>query len=239
MTSSSSRSAEKAAALYDQRYAERYRAHDDTLTDSGPYLGFVAWLQRVCDQFRRPIDALELGCGTGRYFSALKNVRTLVGLDASADMLAMARTPYRADAITAEQITLIHGDLFTQPLEDGAFDLVYSIGVLAEHAPLNHAVALRVHRLLKPGGRFAFSTVHPDSPSVGKTLGRTIGRLIATLPGPFQQPMRERLLSGGMYADEARIDELLTPAFAVESIERFISEAHLHCLCVARKAGAR
>ncbi len=103
MTSSSSRSAQKAAELYDQRYAERYRAHDDTLTDSGPYLGFVEWLQRVCDKFRGPIDVLELGCGTGRYFSALRNVRNLVGLDASADMLAMARTPYRADSITAER----------------------------------------------------------------------------------------------------------------------------------------
>jgi SAM-dependent methyltransferase len=239
VTSSSSRSAEKAAALYDQRYAERYRAHDDTLNDSGPYLGFVKWLRRVCDQFSGPVDALELGCGTGRYFSALRNVRTLVGLDASADMLAMARTPYRADMITVERITLIHGDLFTQPLEDGAFDLVYSIGVLAEHAPLNEAVTSRVLRLLRPGGRFAFSTVHPDSPSITKTVGRTVGRAIATLPGPFKRPMRERLLSGGMYADETRIEELLKPAFQIESIERFISEAHLHCLCVARKAGAQ
>ena len=81
MTPSASRSAQKAAELYDQRYAERYRAHDDTLTDSGPCLGFVSWLQRVCDQFNGPIDALELGCGTGRYFSALRNVRSLVGLD--------------------------------------------------------------------------------------------------------------------------------------------------------------
>ncbi len=239
MTPSSSHSARKAAELYDQHYAERYRAHDDTLTDSGPYLGFVKWLQRVCDQFNGPIDALELGCGTGRYFSALRNVRSLVGLDASADMLAMARTPYRAEAVTAERVTLIHGDLFTQPLEEGAFDLVYSIGVLAEHAPLNQDVTSRVHGLLKAGGRFAFSTVHPDSPSIGQTPGRSIGRLLAMLPGPFKRPLRERLLSGGMYADEVRIHDLLKPMFEIESLERFISEAHLHCLCVARKAGHR
>jgi SAM-dependent methyltransferase len=239
VTASASRSAQKAAELYDQRYAERYRAHDDTLTNSGPYLGFVKWLQGVCDQFDGPIDALELGCGTGRYFSALRNVRNLVGLDASADMLAMARTPYRAEAVTAERITLIHGDLFTQPLEQGAFDLVYSIGVLAEHAPLNQDVASRVHRLLKAGGRFAFSTVHPDSPSIGQTAGRSVGRLLAMLPGPFKRPLRERLLSGGMYADEVRIRDLLKPMFEIESLERFISEAHLHCLCVARKAGHR
>ena len=42
-------------------------------------------------------------------------------------------------------------------------------------------------------------------------------------------------MSGGMYADETRIQEVLTPMFAIESLERFVSEAHLHCLCVARK----
>lgn len=235
MTASST-SAQKAAALYDRGYAEKYRAHDDTLADSGPYLGFVAWLQRVCEQFQKPIDALELGCGTGRYFSALTSARSIVGIDASADMLALAKTPYRAESINAERLTLIHGDIFTEPLDDGAFDLVYSIGVLAEHAPLDGGIARRVHRALRPDGRFAFSTVHPDSPSIAASLGRAIGRAVAPLlPGALRRPLRERLLSGGMYADEARIQELLTPMFAIESLERFVSEAHLHCLCVARK----
>ena len=229
-------SADKAAALYDRGYAEKYRAHDDTLGDSGPYLGFVAWLQRACDEFRTPIDVLELGCGTGRYFSALKGARSIVGIDASADMLALAQQPYRAEAITAERITLIRGDIFTQPLDDGAFDLAYSIGVLAEHAPFNGEIAARVHRALKPGGRFAFSTVHPDSPSIAASVGRIVARtLVPFLPGTFRRPLRARLMSGGMYADENRIQEVLSPLFAVESLERFVSEAHLHCLCIARK----
>ena len=232
-------SAEKAAALYDRGYAEKYRKHDDTLSNSAPYLGFVAWLQRVCGQFRKPIDALELGCGTGRYFNALTNARSIVGIDASADMLALARTPYRAEAIAAERITLIQGDIFTHPLEEAAFDLVYSIGVLAEHAPLNSELANRVHRALRPEGRFAFSTVHPDSPSIAASLGRSVARALApVLPGALRRPLRRRLMSGGMYADETRIRELMTPTFTIESLERFVSEAHLHCLCVARKRAA-
>jgi SAM-dependent methyltransferase len=232
-------SAEKAAALYDRGYAEKYRAHDDTLANSGPYLGFVAWLQRICGQFHGPIDALELGCGTGRYFNALKGARSIVGIDASADMLALAKTPYRADSITADSITLIQGDIFTHPLNAAAFDLVYSIGVLAEHAPLNSDIVSRVHRALKPEGRFAFSTVHPDSPSIGASLARTVARAIAPLlPAGLRRPLRERLMSGGMYADETRIRELLSPLFVIESLERFVSEAHLHCLCVARKQAA-
>jgi len=232
-------SGQKAAALYDRQYAERYRAHDDTLADSGPYLGFVAWLQRVGALFAHRIDVLELGCGTGRYFSAIANARTITGIDASADMLDLARTPYRAEAIVAEQISLIHGDVFTHPLPDRSFDLVYAIGVLAEHTPFNTDIAARANRVLKPGGRFAFSTVHPDSPSVTSTIGRSLGRLAArVLPNPWRQSVRDRLMSGGMYADEDRIADVLNPLFVIESLERFVSEAHLHCLCVARKRDA-
>ncbi len=232
-------SAQKAAALYDRGYAQKYRAHDDTLADSGPYLGFVAWLQRICGQFSNPIDVLELGCGTGRYFNALTCARSIVGIDASADMLELARTPYRAESIKAQSITLIKGDIFTQPLNDDAFDLAYSIGVLAEHAPFDGVIASRVHRALRSGGRFAFSTVHPDSPSIASTFGRAIAKTVAPyLPGAVARPVRSRLLSGGMYADEARIREVLMPMFVIESLERFVSEAHLHCLCVARKVAA-
>ena len=237
MTVDGSASARKAAVLYDGAYAERYRAHDDTVNDSAPYRGFVAWLQRVCDRFQRPIDVLDLGCGTGRYFSALTCARTIVGIDASGEMLARARRPIGADRISA-QVSLIHGDVFSHPFDTGSFDLVYSIGVLAEHAPLNADLIARVHRWLKSGGRFAFSTVHPDSPSVATTATRRLGRIAERIAvGSPRRWLRSRLLAGGMYADERWIAELLEPGFVVESIERFVSEAHLHCLCVARKEG--
>jgi len=222
--------------IYDKAYAAKYRAHDDTLADSAPYLGFVAWLQKVCAQFKTPIAALEIGCGTGRYFRALRGVDSLTGLDASADMLALARTPYRADEVTVKDVTLVQGDALTHDFAPGSFDLVYAIGVLAEHVPLESSLVARVHRWLKPDGRFAFSTVHPDSESIPKTLPRRIGRLLVGFPGPLRSYLRRRLLADGMYADEAFIRELFAGDFVIESMERFISEAHLHCLCVARKA---
>ena len=68
-----------------------------------------------------------------------------------------------------------------------------------------------------------------------RRLGSSLGPL---LPAPFQQALRGRLLAGGLYADEPRLRELLAEAFAIESLERMQSEAHLHCLCVARKVTA-
>jgi SAM-dependent methyltransferase len=238
MSARPSPSAARAAALYDRAYAERYRAHDATLANSAPYRGFAAWLNSVCARFQRPIDALDLGCGTGRYFSAVPCAKTITGVDASTAMLEMARTPIDGDRIAA-RVSLVLGDLFTEPFSPGSFDLVYSIGVLAEHAPLNITVVQRVHDLLRAGGRFAFSTVHPESPSVNRTTARTLAH--AMEPLLFGRPRRwlhHRLVAGGAYADERWIAELLSPGFVIESLERFVSEAHLHCLCVARKETA-
>ena len=53
----------------------------------------------------------DLGCGTGRYFWGLRNVRTLVGLDASEAMLTEARRPLREDRVNAATLTLVRGDL--------------------------------------------------------------------------------------------------------------------------------
>ena len=234
--------AAKAASLYDDAYAERYRSHDEGLIESAAYQMFVSWLQGVCQRFTHPFDALDLGCGTGRYFCALHGVRALVGFDVSAPMLARALHPLHEDRITAATVTLVQGDLLGQDLGsrfDDHFDLVYSIGVLAEHVPLRPALIPQVRRWLRPGGRFAFSTVHPESASVPRTLARRVGTLVApVLPASLQRMVRRRLLDGGLYADEASVRALLADGFAIESLERAESEAHLHCLCVARKVSA-
>jgi SAM-dependent methyltransferase len=233
---SSTRWADRAAALYDEAYARRYRAHDEEFEQSAPCRDFAGWLERVCRSLPTPIDVLDLGCGTGRYFWALTGVRDLVGIDASAAMLAEARTPYNASRISAASVTLIQDDLFNHRFERGQFDLVYSIGVLAEHVPFNEAVVAAVAGWLKPGGRFAFTTVHPASPSIPRTIGRRVGEWLAPVaPAATERRLRARLLAGGLYADQRRVRELLEWAFEVLSIELFESEAHLHCLCVARR----
>jgi SAM-dependent methyltransferase len=226
----------KAADLYATDYARRYREHDDQLGNVDAYLAFCGWLGDVCRRFDTPIDALDLGCGTGRYFAALSHVNRLVGLDASAPMLAEAAHPVAANRISARSVQLVQGDALTYEFPPGSFDLIYSIGVLAEHTPFDGRVVANAARWLRSGGRFAFTTVHPDSTSIPRTPSRAIGAaLVPFAPGPVRRWLRAKLTAGGQYADEALIAERLGSPFTIESIARQESEAHLHCLCVARK----
>ncbi len=226
----------KAAELYATDYARRYRQHDDDLTRVEAYRAFRDWLGDVCGQFHTPIDVLDLGCGTGRYFAALRHVRDLVGLDASGPMLAEAANPIDADRIMARTIQLVEGDALTYEFAPASFDLIYSIGVLAEHTPFDARIVANVERWLRPGGRFAFTTVHPDSASIPKTVARRAGTMLQSVAaGPARRWLRSRLTASGQYADEALIRERLGERFTIETMTRLESEAHLHCLCVARK----
>ena len=191
----------------------------------------------MCERFNGPIDALDLGCGTGRYFRNLAGVRRLVGIDASGAMLERARQPVGDLAMVPGWLTLIEGDFLRHDFEPCQFDLVYSIGVLAEHSPFDESVAMRVGRWLKPGGRFAFTTVDPRSFSVPRTFKRRAGEwLMSAATGALRRALRARLMSDGIYADEERVRDVLAAAdLAVESIERFESDVHLHLLAVALK----
>jgi SAM-dependent methyltransferase len=230
--------ARRAKALYTSAYARKYRVHDDELRHVTTHVALCDWITSVCGLFERPIDALDLGCGTGRYFAALRNVDELVGLDASAAMLEEAARPVDAGRITARAVRLVRGDLLTHVFPGQSFDLVYSIGVLAEHTPLDRRIVANVCRWLKPGGRFAFTTVHPESWSIRPTLRRSLGRAVLPVTaGGLRRWLRKRLVAGGHYADEAWIEECVGRQLSIESLKRFNSEAHLHCLCVARKTG--
>jgi len=134
-------------------------------------------------------------------------------------------------------VTLVAGDVVNHSFSTGSFDLVYSIGVLAEHVPLTQATIDRVTTWLRPGGRFAFTTIHPKSPSVSRPLKRRLAETATDmLPNSLTLALHRRLVVDGMYADERWITQLLAGRLAIESLDRFASDVHLHGRCVARKA---
>ena len=227
----------RAAGVYTEPYAERYRAHDETARAGEAVSHLAGWLRAICERFGKPIDVLDLGCGTGRYFHALANVKRLVGIDVSRPMLERAKRPVGTVDVPPDRVNLIEDDFLRHEFEPGEFDLVYAIGVLGEHSPLDDSTAARVARWLAPGGRFAFTAVHPSSPTVPRTLKRRVAERIAPLvPAAWRRTLRERLLSGGLYADEARVRDVVRRAnLVLESVEPFESDVHLHVLAVARK----
>jgi SAM-dependent methyltransferase len=227
----------RAAAIYDDAYAARYRECDDQRSTGDAIERLSQWVHDLCVGCGTSLDVLDLGCGTGRYFGALTGLRRLVGIDVSRPMLDHARSRAESLGPLPGGIELIEADFLRCGLGESQFDLVYSIGVLAEHSPFDEAVASTVGRWLKPGGRFAFSAVQPQSKTVPRTLKRRVAeRLVPVTRGSLRASLRARLMKDGLYADEQRIREVIgAVGMRIESIAPFQSDVHLQLLTVASR----
>lgn len=109
-----------------------------------------------------PVEAfLDLGTGTGRILQLFSSLYSRgVGVDASRDMLAVARANLDRAGITKASIR--HGDIFNLPLERGEFDVVTIHQVLHFLEEPEAAVA-EAARMLKPGGRLVVVDLAPHT----------------------------------------------------------------------------
>ena len=107
-----------------------------------------------------PVDTfLDLGTGTGRILQLFEGLyRRGVGVDASRDMLAVARANLDRAGITKASIR--HGDIFNLPLEHDQFDVVTIHQVLHFVADPEAAIA-EAARMLRPGGRLVIIDFAP------------------------------------------------------------------------------
>ena len=168
---------------------------------------------------------LDVGCGTGRLVDVLarRGVRAW-GVDPSAEMLAQARRcrPPGGGFKQAPAEGL--------PFKAGWFDGAVMRQVV-QHVDLDAAFA-EAARVLRPGGRLALATFHPDhfdSVWVARAVPRVAEIDRERFPGP------ERLLDALRGAGFARPETLrlrqaatLSRAEALERLRgRFISTLHL------------
>jgi cytosine/adenosine deaminase-related metal-dependent hydrolase/ubiquinone/menaquinone biosynthesis C-methylase UbiE len=102
------------------------------------------------------LDVIDLGCGAGRWLAALapQNPRSLIGVDASPEMLAQARR--KAQHI----VELVLADCNCLPLSPASADLVICSFLTGYIADLSK-FAEQIFRLLRPGGSVFVSDLHP------------------------------------------------------------------------------
>lgn len=104
---------------------------------------------------------LEIGCGAaqcGRWL--VRQGADVIAIDLSAGQLAHAR---RLSAATGIPVPLVQADAGRLPLRAGSVDLACSAFGAVPFVADSAAVMREVARVLRPGGRWAFSVTHPIS----------------------------------------------------------------------------
>jgi len=135
-----------------RKAAAEYRRDDEIEVHTDHHCWIWKSLADLSSSFEREISVLDAGCGTGRHFHCLKNVKRLVGLDLSPEMLGAARAPIRAELISAKEIELVRGDVRKVMLPHHSFDLIYSLGMFGYGCELTVEVLNRFYDWLSPEG---------------------------------------------------------------------------------------
>ncbi|HKT00258.1 MAG TPA: class I SAM-dependent methyltransferase [Rugosimonospora sp.] len=107
---------------------------------------------------RRPLDVLDLGCGTGRFTPALADAfgGPVYGVEPSDRMRAVAEETARH-----ERVRYLAGAAGRIPLPDRSCDLVLLFLVL-HHVPDRAAAAAEIARVLRPGGTLLIRNTFGD-----------------------------------------------------------------------------
>ncbi|WP_375480029.1 class I SAM-dependent methyltransferase [uncultured Jatrophihabitans sp.] len=107
----------------------------------------------------RGLRVLEVGCGSAMCSRWLVGAGARpVAFDLSAGMLRHARD---AAARTGVAVPLAQADAQRLPFRDAAFDLAFTAFGAVAFVADSAAVMREVARVLRPGGRWVFSTTHP------------------------------------------------------------------------------
>lgn len=141
---------------------------------------FAPWAKELIERARPigPADRiLDLGCGTGIVARLLRERlgggAPITGVDASAEMIAMART-------LAPELDWREGNAMNLPFADGSFELVVSQQML-QFVPDRAAALHEIRRVLVPGGRFVAATWRPrHEQPLFEVLGRIAERHLGT-----------------------------------------------------------
>jgi len=132
---------------------------------------------------------VEVGCGTGQMSLYLARAdRVVVGADLTRASLLLGAQAARRFGL--DRVRFIETDLRYAGLKQGAFDIVYSSGVL-HHTPDPRASFARVATLARPGGMIVLG-VYNAFARVPSRLRRVVARLSGFRLVPFDPVLRDR-----------------------------------------------
>ena len=131
----------------------------------------------------------DIGCGTGQMSLYLARAdRVVVGADLTRASLLLGAAAARRFGL--ERVTFVETDLRRPGLKAGAFDVVYSSGVL-HHTPDPRASFSRLAALARPGGTIVLG-VYNAFARVPSRLRRVAARLSGFRFVPFDPVLGER-----------------------------------------------
>ena len=174
--------------FYEQAPFPGYSAHDTltTLRTRARRSEFARLLDRAI-----PHDAriVEVGCGTGQMSLYLaRSDRLVVGADLARESLRLAASAARR--FDLDRVRFVETDLHRPGLKVGAFDVVYSSGVL-HHTPNPRASFARLVRLARPGGMIVLGLYNALA-RIPLRLRRAVARISGGRMIPFDPVMDER-----------------------------------------------
>jgi len=112
---------------------------------------------------RKPGEALDAACGTGRFAEFLsRRGHRVIGVDSSPDMLAYARR-----RVPDGEFRL--GELDRLPLPDDSVDVIVCALALV-HVPRLQPVLAEFARVLRPGGDLVISDIHHELVTRGSVI---------------------------------------------------------------------
>ncbi len=170
---------------------------------------------------------LDLGCGAGiDMFLASRSVGPdglVIGIDLTPEMLALARRNAERNNFT--NVRLIRCDLENIPLGTATVDVVLSNCVI-NLVPEKGRVYRQIHRLLRPGGRFAIS----DMVTLGQIpedVRQDPELWTCCIAGALEREVYLQLIRDAGFTDVSVVSES-----SHEDVEAAIDEGEFHILSV-------
>jgi len=95
-------------------------------------------------------NALDDGCGAGRYTLALKSldIKKITGIDVSVNSIQLAK---KMSSYPKKEVSFIQGSVLELPFKNSSFDFIFCNGVL-HHTESTEKGLSEIYRVLKKGG---------------------------------------------------------------------------------------